>query len=944
MANRNRNSTVKLPPSRRHLCALIGSLVLLTSASYAADEALAADSAELEFFEKQVRPLLVAHCYECHSAADVNGGLRLDTRGGILKGGDSGPVISADGSGTGTLVSAVQYTNQDLQMPPSGKLSSQQITLLQKWAKMGAPHPGGPSDPPGASTTDAASPTGMSIKEGRQFWSLRPISDPKIPTVENSSWVTNPIDAFISHQHEAKGLIPAAKADRRTLIRRVTFDLTGLPPSIEDIDAFLADRSETAFDDLVDRLLASPQYGVQWGRHWLDVARYADSNGLDENIAFGNAWRYRDYVIQSFNEDKPFDRFLTEQLAGDLLPEADMETRTATGFLVLGAKVLAEPDMEKLVMDTVDEQLDTIGKAFMGMTIGCCRCHDHKFDPLKQSDYYALAAIFKSTKTFSGGNTGAIKYWNEHSFATPEDKEALKKVDAEIAAKKKLASSFNASERARIRIEAESKAADYLFAATRFTAATAFSEVKAIADELGLHARILHHCRLHLEYNQDGFFSEWHRLQALGGSSILRRYYAELIAAALDPKSRTAGVNEFSVAELQDAEAAVRDKSGFLAVPPKADFAFDQETLQEYFRLETDARLIESQAADEESVMAVSDQKILASLPIHIRGSHLNLGDPIDRNFPAVMRPDSKPSPLPAGQSGRLELAKWLTGDSHPLTARVFVNRVWNWHFGRGIVDTTENFGKLGGRPDHPKLLDWLAGEFMRSGWSVKHLHRLILRSSTWQMAVEAHSSGNGQRVDAENRLLWKFPVRRLSAEQIRDSLLAVSDRLDTSIGGKTVPLRNRQFVFNHTSKDHTKYDSLRRAAFLPVIRNNLYTFFEQFDFPDPTMPTGHRNNTTVAPQTLLMMNSELVMDSADKFAERLFSLSSDDAQRLDFAYQLALGRVPTVDESAQAIAFLHDPQIRQVGVQTTAAAAELRAWSTFCHSLFASNEFLYLK
>lgn len=938
-----KNSTAKLQPFRRHLCTLIGSVLLFTSTGFAADEA-PADSAQLEFFEKQIRPLLVTHCYECHSAADVNGGLRLDTRAGISKGGDSGPVISGDMSGTGSLVSAVQYSDRNLQMPPSGKLSDQQITLLKTWAQMGAPHPADPSDPLGASTTATAAPSGMSIKEGRQFWSLRPISDPQIPTVANNNWVTNPIDAFISHQHEATGLIPAAKADRRTLIRRVTFDLTGLPPSIEDIDAFLADKSDTAFDDLVDRLLASPQYGVQWGRHWLDVARYADSNGLDENIAFGNAWRYRDYVIQSFNEDKPFDRFLTEQLAGDLLPDADTETRTATGFLVLGAKVLAEPDMEKLVMDTVDEQLDTIGKAFMGMTIGCCRCHDHKFDPLKQSDYYALAAIFKSTKTFSGGNTGAIKYWNEHSFATPEDKEALKKVDAEIAAKKKLASAFNSSERAKIRTEAESKAADYLFAATRFTAATAFSDVKAVADELGLHARILHHCRLHLEYNQSGFFSKWHRLQVLGESTMLRRYYTALIAAALDPESKTADADKFSAADLQDAKVAVKDKSGFLAVPPKADFAFDSETLQEYFRLETEARLIESQAADEESVMAVSDQKILASLPIHIRGSHVNLGVPVNRNFPEVMRPDSMSWPLTDSQSGRLELAKWLTGDSHPLTARVFVNRVWNWHFGRGIVETTENFGKLGGRPSHPELLDWLAVEFKRSGWSVKHLHRLILRSNTWQMSSVAPASGHGQQVDPENSLLWKFPIRRLSAEQIRDSLLVVSARLDTSIGGKTVPLRNRQFVFNHTSRDHTKYDSLRRAAFLPVIRNNLYTFFEQFDFPDPTMPTGRRNNTTVAPQTLLIMNSELVMDSADEFAERLFSMSSDDAQRIDFAYQLAFGRVPTAEESAQAIAFIHDPQIWHIDRQTTSAAAELRAWSTFCHSLFASNEFLYLK
>ena len=406
--------------------------------------------------------------------------------------------------------------------------------------------------------------------------------------------------------------------------------------------------------------------------------------------------------------------------------------------------------------------------------------------------------------------------------------------------------------------------------------------------------------------------------------------------------AKDSSATNFAAEDVEAARAAVKDASGFLAVPPKVDYAFDAETLKEYFRLEEEARLAESRAMDEPAVMSVGEAKILTSLPIHIRGSHTNLGEPVARDFPEVMRTQS--ASLPEDQSGRLQLAKWLTSEQHPLTARVFVNRVWTWHFGKGLVGTTENFGRLGDRPTHPELLDWLAREFMRSGWSVKHLHRLILNSSTWRMASTSTDADVAEAVDPENRLQWKFRLQRLSAEQIRDSLLQVSGRLDASIGGKSVPLRNKQFVFNHTSEDHTKYDSLRRAAFLPVIRNNLYTFFEQFDFPDPTMPTGRRNTTTVAPQTLMMMNSELVMDSADSFAKQLLERSSDDVQRVVFAYQAAFGRLPTDNETQQAIDFLSQLKSQAFTAIGLDRNDEQQAWSTFCHSLFASNEFIYVK
>lgn len=891
------------------------------------------DAQGIEFFEKHVRPVLVEHCYECHAAAEVNGGLRVDSRAGLAAGGDTGAAIVSGKPDQSLLIEAVDYQNHDLQMPPQNKLTESQIAALRKWVKMGAPDPRTTAVAP-----TATGPTGMSIEDGRRFWSFLPVLDSDVPTVAGAADQT-PIDAFLLRQLAANNLQPAEQADKRTLIRRVTYDLTGLPPTQNEIAAFLADESDDAFANVVERLLSSPQYGVRWGRHWLDVARYADSNGLDENLAFGNAWRYRDYVVDAFNNDKPFDRFLTEQIAGDLLPDATLANRTATGFLVLGAKVLAEPDKEKLEMDTIDEQLDTIGKAFMGLTIGCVRCHDHKFDPLKQTDYYALAAILKSTRTFAASMTGAIHHWNEHSFATADELENLKQIDAEIKKRQAAASSFKNAAIAKIKADSKAKATEYLLAATRFGPETPFSVVEEIAAEFGLHARILHHCRTHLKFAQDDpFFGPWSAL-ANQGESAVADHYRPLFAAALG--GNTVSAPPVSDQSRQSALAALNDGSGFLAVPPKVQYAFDAESLAEYDRLAEEARIYESQAADEPAVLSVGEQETLSSLPINIRGSHLNLGDPVQREFPEVMRVSAVRPVFPKQQSGRLQLAQWMAGTQHPLTARVFVNRVWGWHFGRGLVGTPENFGRLGDRPTHPELLDWLAIRFMESGWSVKALHRLILSSRAYQMSSTGRDEA-AEALDPENKLLWKFRIRRLEAEEIRDAILAVSSRLDTTLGGKTVPLRNRQFVFNHTSEDHTKYDSVRRSLYLPIIRNNLYTLFEQFDFPDPTMPTGLRNSTVVAPQALLMMNSDLVIESARSLvAQMMASDASSDVERIAAAYQETLGRFPTDAETVRAVEFLDELTAVSSG---STSERQQQAWLLLCQSLFSSNEFIYLR
>ncbi|NND96047.1 MAG: DUF1549 domain-containing protein [Pirellulaceae bacterium] len=922
-------------------------LLLLTASgsSWAGDPTI--PDQQREFFEKRIRPLLVTHCYECHAGDQDSGGLRLDSRDSIAQGGDSGNPLVVGDTGVTLLIEAVRYQNQDLQMPPSGPLSKQEVADLQRWVEMGAPDPRRASDAGTATDSAEPGPSGMSIAEGRQFWSLQRVSDPSLPDVDNPKWVRTPIDAFVLSHLENVGLQPAPPADRRTLIRRVTFDLIGLPPTPQEIEAFVQDDSPDAYHQLVERLLASPQYGVRWGRHWLDVARYADSNGLDENLAFGNAWRYRDYVVDAFNDDKPFDRFLIEQIAGDLVPGANRQTKTATGFLALGAKVLAEPDREKLQMDAIDEQLDAMGKAFLGMTFGCVRCHDHKFDPIKQSDYYSLAAILKSTRTFADTKTGAIKHWFEHSFATELQTAQLKIVDAEIAAKKKAATSFKNAAIVELRGVARANAAEYLVACTQFDTSASLNHVAEIAEPLGLHPRILHHCRLHLEYHRsDPLFGKWHELANSG--EAVGQYFHPLFTSAESAlaaaRNEKPGAKKLDDPDLEIARAALYDLSGFLAVPAKAEFALNAEQLAKYYDLMEQARVIESNAPDEDSAMGVCDDAVEDQLPIHIRGSHRNFGKLVAREFPEVMRASTARSVFPTNQSGRLQLARWMASTQHPLTARVYANRIWAWHFGRGIVATTENFGALGDRPSHPDLLDYLARYLMESGWSTKSLHRLILASNTYRMSATGFVT-NGTEVDPQNRLLWKFPLQRLDAEQIRDAMLAVAGRLDQSMDGKTIPLRNRQFVFNHTSVDHTKYDSLRRAIYLPVVRNNLYSLFTQFDFPDPTMPTGTRGATVVAPQALLMLNADLVMDSADQLADQLMRQVSQDRARVDLAYNIALGRRATETEKERAVAFVDDLTSRALtGSASIDPIEEHRAWSLLCQSLFASNEFIYLR
>lgn len=887
---------------------------------------------KLEFFESKVRPILVQRCYECHSGQESNGGLRLDYREGLLKGGDSGPALQADEPQGSLLLRAIRYQNADLQMPPSGKLDASEIEVLETWVAQGAFDPR--ADLPSGSSDK---PQGMSIQDGRNFWSMMPLKPVEVPRAVDADWCRNPIDAFVLKELDSNGLRPSPESSRREILRRVTLGLIGLVPESQEYKAFEQDTAPEAYERQVDRLLSSEQYGVRFGRHWLDVARYSDSNGLDENIAYGNAWRYRDYVVEAFNSDKPFDRFIEEQIAGDLLPDADRQSKTATGFLVLGAKVLAEPDRDKLTMDTIDEQLDTIGKAFMGMTLGCARCHDHKFDPIKQRDYYALAAILKGTKTFGDSNFGAIKHWNEISYANPQEKEQLKAIDAQIAEKNGAWNKLKSEAIGKLREQVRKQAADYLAVASKLTSEATLNEWAQVGEELKLHPRVLANSRRYLDnHRQEPLFAKWHELAGHGDHQAIRDYYQELFERALGEwekaKAADAQVKKLEDSTLEAARVALGDVGGFLAIPAKMEHALDQESLVKIHELAESARLFESAAPDETSVMGVADKGVVDGLAIHIRGSYRNLGDVVPRGFPEVMVSQGATPIFSRHSSGRLELARWLANATHPLTARVIVNRVWRWHFGRGLVESTENFGVLGDRPSHPELLDYLARWFIESGWSIKELNRLILTSSTYRMSSVHPEAQSALAIDPENRLRWHYKLERMDAEPLRDSILQVAGRLDCQLGGKSVPLRNRQFVFDHTSIDHTKYDSIRRTVYLPIIRNHLYSLLEQFDFPDPTMPVGSRNTSMVSVQMLLLMNADWIIDSASLLARRSQEFSSEPSRRIDWLFETVLGRAPKEHE-----------QRRFLDAISAGQASGEDPWVTLAHNLLICSEFIYV-
>jgi cytochrome c553 len=777
-------------------------LIALLSAVSLTRAAARNNSAGVEYFEKKVRPLLVANCYTCHSAdTNSHGGLRVDDRNGLLVGGGRGPAIIPGKPDESLLIRAVSYTGK-LKMPPERRLSDDEVAILKQWIRHGA-----------AWTKVESLPSEVRVAADyvrlrKEHWAWQPLRDPRIPSVADRAWPRDAIDRFLLARMEERGVSPAADAEKLSLIRRVTFDLTGLPPTVAEIDVFLADRSETAFERVVDRLLASPTFGERWGRHWLDVARYAESTGSARNLPFPHAWRYRDYVIDAFNNDKPYDEFLREQIAGDLLPSGTPQEKAehliATGFLAVGVKDVNQRFKVRFVMDNIDEQIDTVARSVLALTVSCARCHDHKFDPIPTTDYYALAGIFGSTdlcaalRSKMGG--GGLDYY---------DRQMLLRIGPDSASTK-------------------------------------------------------------------------------------------------DSREKIAGVQQELTRARADLEALRKTAAGRQQTTdgrPKLAVALD--TVK---RLQAELDRLSDVAANGPAAMGARDARLIADTAIRIRGIAENLGPRVPRGFLSVVQFSGQPA-VNVRQSGRLELAQWLSSPHNPLTSRVIVNRVWHHLFGDGLVKTVDNFGVNGDAPSHPDLLDHLATRFLHDGSSIKRLVRSIVLTRAYQMS--SSTSTANLAADPENRLVWRHSPRRLDAEEIRDATLAAAGQLDLSrpqgspaMNLPVIELTNNGAVAQRITA--LALGSRHRSIYLPLLRGLTPNSLAIFDFAEQGMVTGDRDTTTVAPQALYLLNDPFVRSQSQALAVRLLEEPKlDDAQRIDLAYQRAFGRPATTVETARAANFL---------------------------------------
>ncbi|MEO2023405.1 MAG: PSD1 and planctomycete cytochrome C domain-containing protein, partial [Pirellulaceae bacterium] len=738
------------------------------------------DAAEIspqqrDFFETRVRPLLASKCYSCHSqkAKAVKGGLLLDSQAGLTKGGDSGVVVVPGQPEKSLLIAAIQY--RDTEMPPDGKLNKMQIATLVQWVALGAPWPAE------TSTGLPSQAREYNWQELRQeHWAWQPVKRPGLPTVQESQWIKNPIDFFVLARLEANALQHAPPADRRTLIRRAYFDLIGLPPRPEEIAAFIADSRPDAYVRIIDNLLARPQYGERWGRHWLDVARYSDGLGGFGQGRLPHAYQYRDWITNAFNRDLSYDRFVRLQIAGPA--DANSLDTPATGFLALGPTYKSDggdPDSKAQAQsETLDDRVDTFSRGFLGLTVSCARCHDHKFDPIPTIDYYSLAGVFNNTRSTIS------------PFASPEIVQQ-------------------------------------------------YQQAQQVIKQLDAQAK-----KLQGEYTKGG--------------------------------RKPTPVEQERLKQLRDQSAHAKR-----VAPPR------------YPEIHS---LVDSGNRD---------------MPIALRGN-LRKPGPVAPRRPLRILSEGEPPLFQAKGSGRQELAESITQPGNPLTARVMVNRIWQHHLGRALVRSPSNFGTLGESPTHPLLLDWLATEFIRHGWSIKHLHRTIMTSSSYQMSSRFDSQAFNR--DGDNRLVWRMNPRRLDVEAWRDSLLQVTGELDQHFGGPPTEQllgSRRRTLYTVISRNRDRFESDE--------------FLKLFDFPTPRATSAQRKTSTVPQQFLFMLNSTFMIDRAKALAARLEASANDDATRIDNAYQLLYGRQPSSGERTLGLAFL-EPKIATKKPRAVAATRPMPA------------------
>jgi mono/diheme cytochrome c family protein len=761
-----------------------------------------------KFFESRVWPLLVENCQSCHGEKKQKGGLRLDSAAGLLKGGKNGAVVVAGRPEDSKLILAVSYKDKDLQMPPEdeGRLSAQQVEILTQWVAMGAPWG---KDAVADANAPLKGKRRVITEADRAFWSFQPPVDHAAPMVDDHGWCANDVDRFIFAKLAAEGLKPAPQADKVTLVRRAYFDLHGLPPTPEEVAAFVNDASPDAWEKLVDRLLASPRYGERMARHWLDVVRYAESDGYRQDAYRSNVWPYRDYVIRSFNEDKPYDRFVTEQLAGDELAPSDPNALIGTAFLRHGIYEYNQRDVKTHWKNIVDEVTDVTADAFLGLSMGCAKCHDHKFDPILQSDYYRFEAFFTPLLPVQDG-----------LLATSEEKakydEALAKWKAKTA---DIRAELDAIERPYI--EKTAKAAI-------------------------------------IKFPED--------IQEMINKPADQRTPCEQQIATLALRQ------VYDKTESGDAKVTGPEKEKHLELVRKLA-AFD-----------------DSKPRPLPTSLLVTDVGTAAPptvIPGDKTGHDVGIGYPVVLDDQPLKVPATQPTEVSTGR--RTALAKWLMQPNHPLTTRVMANRIWQYHFGRGLVGTSSDFGKLGDRPTHPELLDYLAVRFTKDNWQMKGLHKLIMTSAAYRQSSSIPMPPEAKAKDPEGKWLWKYPPRRLDAEQIRDSMLLVSGELKPEMYGPSVDPATP-----------------RRSIYTKVIRNNRDPLLEAFDAPDTYGSAADRNRTTTATQALLLINGDAPLKRAEMFAARLRAMNLTDAgATVDAAWRLAYGRTASAAERGAAVAFL---------------------------------------
>lgn len=944
---------------------LVYSLPVLCLSIILVQSQVSADDAEkLAFFESRIRPVLIQHCYECHSAdsRELRGGLLVDSRKGLAAGGDSGPALSHDKPEHSLLLKALRYED-GLEMPPEKKLPASVIADFEQWIRDGATDPRSGKAPARKHSID--------LEKGQEFWSFRPIAPTTIPEGQRS-WAINDVDRFVSSRWPDSQVAPA-DAPPDVVLRRLSLVLTGLLPEPEEQLAFTAaweqDR-DAAVRSVVDRLLESPRYAERWGRHWLDVVRFAESTGGGRSMMLPDAWRFRDYVIDSFRKDKPYPQLIREHIAGDLLPSSSDaqhdEQVIGAGYLMLGAINYEEQDKEQLRMDVVDEQIDSMGRTFLGMTLGCARCHDHKFDPVPTSDYYALAGIFRSTKALTPGN---VSGWVTRPLKNGVDQAAIdawKQKDSElekqIAALKKLVQNSGKrsaapglSELAGVIVDdaeavLEGEWTDSQFQqpfvgegykhsgqprkGTKATYTTSLPkddeyEVRMVINHADSRSDripvVISHVdgETQLEISQkavppvDGVFTSLGRF----------RFSSDIPAKAvvLAEQAAPGYVIIDAIQFVPTAEMPLNDMPAELAAESRPQMEARLKSLEAERKKHTASR------PNAPVAMCVEDEKQPADWHLHVRGEIRNLGPVVPRGFLSVTHQASLPS-RPTGEltstSGRRELADWISSDANPLTARVWVNRIWLNVMGEGLVRTTDNFGTTGELPTHPELLDYLAGTLIRKDhWSTKAMIRRLCLSRTFRMS--SVPSSDLEKTDPDNRLWTHAFERRMDAETLRDCLLQISGQLDLSVSGGPTIEKISQYDNEYRHPDHPKFC---RSVFVPTFRNSMLDVFEIFDAANPNSVVGKRNESTRPAQALFLMNSPFVAAQAKDAARRI--LADEDfrnmpvADRIDYAYRLCLGRLPVADEKAVLLEVVGDDPDSEV------------VWSEVLHSLFASFSF----